>query len=59
MDRSEFRQRLRVVGLSLSRFAYYIGVSRQTVTTWKSVPQYAVRIIELMEDLDYYRQRRP
>ena len=48
VQKAEFREKLRVLGLSQKRFAQKIGVSHSTVLHWSTVPEYAEQYVELL-----------
>lgn len=50
MDRVELTFRLRQLGLKKPAFAKLLGMSESTVYQWGDVPQYAVALLEALED---------
>lgn len=51
MTKAEFKKRLNALGISCWDFAKYIGVWNTTLSKWEEVPLYAVRVIELLEEV--------
>lgn len=51
MNRTDLTYRLRQVGLKKPQFAEMLGMSPETVYQWDEVPQYAVALVELLEEI--------
>lgn len=50
MDRVELTFRLRQLGMKKPAFAARLGMASDTVYQWDQVPQYAVAVVELLEE---------
>lgn len=50
VDRVELTYRLRRLGMKKPAFAKLLGMSGSTVYQWGEVPQYAVALLEALED---------
>lgn len=49
MNKDEFNWRLKRLKMTHTKFAEYIGLHRPSVSCWKEIPLYAIRIVELLE----------
>lgn len=55
MDRVELTFRLRRLGMRKPAFAKLLGMNEATVYQWGEVPQYAVALLEALEEVSRLR----
>ena len=57
MNRKELTYRLSVLGMKKQQFAVELGMAADTLYQWEEAPQYAVRVVELLEEVQRLRKQ--
>ena len=58
MDRKELTYRLSKLGMKKQQLAVELGMAPDTLYQWEVVPQYAVRLLEALEEVERMKREK-